>query len=108
VTTFCAAGGERCFWNNPGSDTYIFGRGDGVDRITESIVDPLDRNIISFVDDIRPDQLWFRRVANDMEVSIIGTADKINISGWFTAERVGIQEFRTAGGYVLTEKGPII
>ncbi|MCP1445056.1 hypothetical protein J3D54_004188 [Pseudomonas sp. GGS8] len=58
---------------------------------------------------ISADQLWFRKNGLDLEVSIIGTADKVTIAKW-SSEGVGslekaphIEQFRTADGKVLLE-----
>ena len=84
-----------------GDDTYIFARGDGADFITE-MAEAGAHNVVSFLAGVSADQLWFRKVGSNLEVSTIGTGDKITIGGWYSegiAPR--IQEFRTADGRVL-------
>ncbi|PHV50740.1 hypothetical protein CSQ91_06165 [Janthinobacterium sp. BJB301] len=84
-----------------GDDTYIFARGDGADIIVE-VVEGGGHNVVSFLAGVSADQLWFRQVGVNLEVSTIGTTDKITINGWFSAGIVPrIQEFRTADGRVL-------
>ncbi|NHQ92407.1 calcium-binding protein [Janthinobacterium lividum] len=83
-----------------GDDTYIFARGDGADLIVET-EEAGSRNVVSFLAGVSADQLWFRQVGATLEVSTIGTADKITINGWFSGTVPRIQEFRTADGRVL-------
>ncbi|MDO8071115.1 hypothetical protein O3299_06240 [Janthinobacterium sp. SUN176] len=84
-----------------GDDTYIFARGDGADGITE-MVEGGSHNVVSFLAGVSADQLWFRQVGVNLEVSTIGTTDKVTVNGWFSGGIVPrIQEFRTADGRVL-------
>ncbi len=93
-------GGADLLVGGQGSDTYLFGRGDGADRITE-IYNPQDTNVVSFLEGIKRDQLWFKRVDNNLEISIIGTQDTLTINGWYGGNGWPIQQFRTADNYVL-------
>ena len=84
-----------------GDDTYVFSRGDGADFITE-MVEGGSHNVVSFLAGVSADQLWFRQVGTNLEISTIGTTDKITIGGWYSAGSAPrIQEFRTADGRVL-------
>ena len=83
-----------------GDDTYIFARGDGADAIVET-EEAGSRNVVSFLAGVSADQLWFRQVGANLEVSTIGTTDKVTINAWFSDTAPRIQEFRTADGRVL-------
>ncbi|MED5595348.1 calcium-binding protein [Janthinobacterium sp. P210006] len=84
-----------------GDDTYIFARGDGADSIMETD-EAGSRNVVSFLSGVSADQLWFRQVGSNLEVSTIGTTDKITVNGWYVVGSAPrIQEFRTADGRVL-------
>ncbi|MBE3024622.1 calcium-binding protein [Janthinobacterium sp. GW458P] len=83
-----------------GDDTYIFARGDGADTLVET-EEAGSRNVVSFLAGVSADQLWFRRVGSALEVSTIGTGDKITINAWFVGTAPRIHEFRTADGRVL-------
>ena len=83
-----------------GDDTYLFARGDGADIIVE-VEEAASHNVVSFLAGVSADQLWFRQVGTALEVSTIGTADKITINGWYSGTAPRIQEFRTADGRVL-------
>ncbi|MDO4698420.1 MAG: S8 family serine peptidase [Pasteurellaceae bacterium] len=61
-----------------GNDTYLFGRGDGID----SIYDEQGRDTLRF-SNINHDQLWLRKSGDDLEISVIGTQDKVLITEWY-------------------------
>lgn len=97
-------GGNDNLSGNAGSDTYLFGRGDGQDTVNDlwSAV-PGERNVVKFLEQVAYDQLWFSRTGADLEISIIGTTEKLRVVGWATTPgQYPIQEFRTANGYILS------
>jgi Haemolysin-type calcium binding protein related domain len=47
------------------------------------------------------DQLWFKRLDGFLEISIIGTWDRIYVMDWDTGPASQIEQFRTADGHVL-------
>jgi Ca2+-binding RTX toxin-like protein len=56
-----------------GNDTYWLGRGYGLDSITENDTTAGNTDVARFDATVATDQLWFRKVSNNLEVSIIGT-----------------------------------
>ena len=46
-------------------------------------------------------QVWLRRSGNDLELSIIGTADMVTISEWYTSPDNQIETFVLGNGRVL-------
>ncbi|MCC7596277.1 hypothetical protein IGS61_02180 [Janthinobacterium sp. FW305-129] len=83
-----------------GSDTYIFARGDGADTISEAD-EAGSRDVVSFLAGVSAEQLWFRQVGTALEVSTIGSGDKVTVNGWYDSAPRSIEEFRTADGRVL-------
>ena len=83
-----------------GSDTYIFARGDGADSISEAD-EAGSRDVVSFLAGVSAEQLWFRQVGTALEVSTIGSGDKVTVNGWYEGAPRSIEEFRTADGRVL-------
>lgn len=81
-----------------GNDVYQFGRGDGVDVVQDT---GGNADVMSFLGGIEADQLWFRKTGSSLEISVIGTADKVTLSGWYSAYR--IEEFKTADGKTLLD-----
>jgi trimeric autotransporter adhesin len=86
-----------------GGDTYVLGRGYGNDSVYEYDPTPGVVDTALFEGDIAAEQLWFRRVGSSLEVSVIGTTDKLSISGWYSASAYRIEEFKTSGGQTLLE-----
>lgn len=72
-----------------GADTYLFARGDGADEIYEML--DAETDILEFKDGITADQLWFRMEGSSLEISLIGTDDKILVLDWQNQ----IEKFRT-------------
>ena len=50
-----------------------------------------------------PDQLWFRRLGNTLEVSIIGTSDKLSLSNWYLGDPYHVEQFKTSDGRTLLD-----
>ncbi|MDF3836227.1 calcium-binding protein [Cupriavidus basilensis] len=86
-----------------GNDTYVFGRGYGVDTILENDATPGNTDVLVLGNDIAENQLWFRHVGNDLEVSIIGTADRMLMRDWYQGGAYHVEEMRTASGKVLRD-----
>lgn len=86
-----------------GNDTYILGRGYGSDTIQENDSTAGNTDVASFLEGIATDQLWFRHVGNNLEVSVIGTADKLTIQNWYSSSANNVEQFRTADGHVLLD-----
>ncbi|MEE3732363.1 S8 family serine peptidase [Mannheimia haemolytica] len=71
-------GGNDFLMGGLGNDTYHFNRGDGMD----TIYDEQGNDTLRFTN-INHNQLWFRKLNVDLEVSVIGTQDKVVISDWY-------------------------
>lgn len=88
-----------------GSDTYQFGRGDGRDEIhnPDYAADAglTTQDTLRFLEGIDSDQLWFRRVNTNLEVSVIGTDDTVRLNGWYGSTPMRIDAFETSGGQAL-------
>ncbi|MDC8757865.1 beta strand repeat-containing protein [Janthinobacterium fluminis] len=83
-----------------GDDTYLFARGDGADTISD-VDEASSHDVVSFLAGVNAEQLWFRQVGTALEVSTIGTSDKITINAWYGGAAPRIEQFRTADGRVL-------
>jgi Ca2+-binding RTX toxin-like protein len=101
--TLDGGAGSDTLMGGSGNDTYLFGRGQGNDTIVEC--DPFngDADTAQFTAGVAADQLWFRRVGLDLEVSVIGTTDKLDIEGWYVGSPCHVDRFRTADGTVLLD-----
>lgn len=83
-----------------GFDTYRFGRGNGIDTIVET-TSVSDRDIVMLRPGINANQLWFKKNGNHLEMSVIGSKDKLVYENWYSGSHV--EEIRTANGEVLSD-----
>ncbi|WP_305883554.1 calcium-binding protein, partial [Chromobacterium sp. S0633] len=80
-----------------GNDTYQFERGDGQDGIT----DTGGQDVLKFGQGVNADQLWFKRQGASLEVSVIGTEDKVSINNWFGNAANQIETLQSGDGKAL-------
>lgn len=85
-----------------GNDTYIFGKNFGQDSISEYDNATGNLDIARFTE-VNANQLWFRRSGGNLEVSVIGTADKVTINNWYSGTAYRVEQFESADGKVLTQ-----
>jgi Ca2+-binding RTX toxin-like protein len=85
-------------YGGTGNDKYIFGRGYGVDTAIENDATAGNTDVTQFLSGISADQIWFRHVGNNLEVSIIGTADKLVVKDWYLGTANHIEQFKTTTG----------
>ncbi|MCA3033073.1 MAG: hypothetical protein ING21_08410 [Burkholderiales bacterium] len=101
------AGGVYDTWNGnyngAGNDTYQFGRGDGQDRIVDVDATAGNVDVLSVGAGVAANQLWFRQVGSDLEVSIIGGTDKSTISNWYSGSTYHVEQFKTSDGKMLLD-----
>ncbi len=86
-----------------GNDTYLLGQGYGQDTIQENDATVGNHDTLQFTGGIATDQIWLRHVANNLEVSVIGTADKMTISNWYLGSQYHVEEFKTSDGHTLLD-----
>jgi Ca2+-binding RTX toxin-like protein len=86
-----------------GNDTYAMGRGWGVDRVSESDEMAGNMDVVFFDASVDVDQLWFRQSGNDLEVSLIGTSDKLVVNNWYLGNQYHVEQFKSSNGKVLQD-----
>jgi len=86
-----------------GNDTYLMGRGYGADRVQESDATAGNTDVLQFLSGIAADQLWFRKVNSDLEVSVIGSSDKATLVAWYAGSRYHVEQFETSDGKTLLD-----
>jgi len=84
-----------------GNDIYVLGRGYGIDTITENDATADNTDVAQFASDIAIDQLWFQKVGNNLEVSVIGSADKFTVSNWYLGDQYQVEQFKAGGKTLL-------
>ena len=86
-----------------GNDTYIFAPGTGADTVTDSDSTSGNIDLMSIGAGVATNQLWFRQVGTSLEVSIIGTSDKMTISNWYSGTANHVEQFKTSDGKTLLD-----
>jgi len=86
-----------------GNDTYIFAPGTGADTVTDSDSTAGNIDLMSIGTGVATNQLWFRQVGTSLEVSIIGTSDKMTISNWYSGMANHVEQFKTSDGKTLLD-----
>ncbi len=96
-------GGAGCdvLIGGDGGDTYVFNRGDGPDLIREFAAQSDHPDLVLFGKEIDHNDLWFRRVAEDLEISVLGTSDSLLVEGWYTDPSRRIARFQAGDGLQL-------
>ncbi len=86
-----------------GNDMYVVRRGSGSDTVQENDASAGNIDMAQFESDILADQLWFRRFGNSLEVSVIGTDDRLSIGSWYNGSAYRVEQFRTSDGRTLLD-----
>ncbi|WP_084513777.1 calcium-binding protein [Azovibrio restrictus] len=95
--------GNDSLQGNAGNDTYRLDRGDGQDSVYDYDTTAANVDTLVFGAGISTEQLWFRKVGSNLEVSIIGTEDKMTVSNWYSNNAYRVEQFKTHDGDVLTD-----
>lgn len=85
-----------------GNDSYLFARGDGADVLSENDATAGNRDKLIF-EGVNHDQLWFRTVGNNLEVSVIGTSDKVTVSNWNLGSARHVEQIIASDGLALND-----
>ena len=101
--TLDGGAGDDYLVGDTGNDNYLFGRGDGQDSLSDydTTVGNVDR--LTFKAGVATNQVWLRQVGNDLELSIIGSTDNINISNWYTDAAHRVERISTSDGKTLLD-----
>ena len=77
--------GDYVGYKGNGNDTYIFGRGYGVDTIKDADTTAGNLDVISIKDDVLPSDVTIKRINNDLELSINDTTDRLIVKDYFNS-----------------------
>ncbi|MCA0035516.1 calcium-binding protein, partial [Mesorhizobium sp. B263B2A] len=83
-----------------GNDLYQFGAGDGAASIIESGTSN-DNDELDFGGGIDWNELWLSQQDNNLVVSVLGTSDKVTVSGWFANPGNIVETIKSGDGKVL-------
>ncbi len=85
-----------------GNDTYLFGKDNGQDIISEYDSTSGNTDILK-LQDVASDQLWLTKSGNNLDISVIGTTDKVTIQNWYSGNAYHVEQFKTADGKTLLD-----
>jgi Ca2+-binding RTX toxin-like protein len=90
--------GNDALEGHSGSDTYIFGRGYGVDTVTE--ISSIDKDVLLFKQDILPGEIVVSRgtTTTDAILTLRGTADQVILKSVFSTTSNYVEEVRFNDG----------
>lgn len=97
--TLSGGAGNDILNGGAGNDTYVFGYGDGVDRIYDN---DLSANIdtVSFKDSVHPGDIEIVRNGDDLELHLAGSADVLVLSNWCAGSAYRVEQVQFADGTV--------
>lgn len=84
-----------------GNDTYWLNAGWATDTIVDNDSTANNVDIARFGSGISRDQLWLKKNGTNLEVSRIGTTDKLIISNWYTSTAYHVEQFKTNDNFTL-------
>jgi hypothetical protein len=94
--------GDETLPGTSGDDTFFFRRGDGADVIAASNSTSATDRVV-FGGAIDPDQLWFTRRNDDLDVTVVGGGGRVTVRDWYAGAATRVDEFRVADGRMLVE-----
>ena len=95
--------GRDTLTGGTGNDIYLFGRGYGADTVQENDTMLGNTDVAKFDAGISSSQLWFKKSGNDLDVSIIGTTDKLTVANWYLGSQYHVEQFKTDDGKMLLD-----
>jgi YD repeat-containing protein len=81
-----------------GNDVYLFGRGAGQDTIASNDTTAGKSDVLQIAAGLRPSDIRLVRSGDHLLVSILGTADRLQVSNYFTAASYRVDLIRFADG----------
>ena len=98
--TIDGGAGNDTLVGGQGADTYRFGAGSGTDLISNNDTD-LGADKLVFSAGIADDQIWFARSGDDLVVSLLGSADRATLQGWYSSPGNQLDRFQLNDGTYL-------
>ena len=86
------------FNSGGGYDTYDVGMNIGTATINNAVTGGTMANgEVDFLSGLNDENLWFKKVGTSLEIDLLGTADKITLSGWYGSNASAQVESFNAG-----------
>ncbi|WP_343293934.1 calcium-binding protein [Vandammella animalimorsus] len=98
------AAGDDTLIGGKGADTYLMESGTGIDTIVEDDNSVGVTDILQWGNGVTNDQLWFRRMGDSLEISVIGTPDKAVIKDWYVGDANKVEQIWVDNKRLAAEK----
>lgn len=98
--TLSGGAGNDVLTGGAGSDVYLFARGDGQDTLLDKEWTLFDSDTLVIGQATR-DQVWLTRSGNNLDISIVGTTDRVTVDGWFSSTFNRVENIKVDGGKTL-------
>jgi Ca2+-binding RTX toxin-like protein len=79
-----------------GNDTYLFARGDGQDTVVDQDGTWFNSDLLK-ISGATSRQLWLSKAGSNLDISIIGSTDKVSIEGWFASSNNRVEKITAVG-----------
>ncbi|MFO0107423.1 MAG: calcium-binding protein [Burkholderiales bacterium] len=86
-----------------GNDTYRFGRGSGKDTINNYDATGSENDRVVIGAGVSENQIWFKRMDNDLQLTLIGTNDMLTVRNWYSGSAHRVDGFDLGSGKRLLE-----
>ncbi|MBX9845800.1 MAG: hypothetical protein K2Z80_28750 [Xanthobacteraceae bacterium] len=97
--TLDGGAGDDALVGGPGADVYLFGSGGGQDQIANGVsgnAGPSGELRLSA--NIAVDQVWFQQSGNDLVAMLMGSQDRVTVSGWYANGYSQLNGIKTSDG----------
>ena len=92
--------GNDYLYGGAGNDTYIFGRGDGVDTISDQDSNPENKDTVQLGYDIL--NTVFKKDGYNLCIGFTDSTDKITINNWYSGSSYQIEEIKSSDNRSIT------
>ena len=84
-----------------GNDIYLFARNDGADQLLDSDATAGNLDVLWFNAGVDNSQLWFKQSGVSLEISVIGTNDKVVVQNWYNGAANQVEQIKSSNGKTL-------
>jgi Ca2+-binding RTX toxin-like protein len=101
--TLDGGAGDDTLDGGTGNDTYRFGRGSGKDTINNYDATGSENDRVVIGAGVSENQIWFKRMDNDLQLTLIGTDDMLTVRNWYSDSAHRVDGFDLGSGKRLLE-----
>ena len=87
-----------------GNDRYYWGLSDGTDTLLDLDYTAGNLDTATLGPGIAAGQVWFRRLGDNLEISVAGATDSLTVNNWYLGDQFHVEEFRTSSGQTLLDR----